>query len=69
MQKILELVCDEGDAEFSESMLSWPPGLRETDGIWAKHWDSEVATSTRFREPPAREPELTLKGFNRGLRG
>ena len=56
-RKILELLCDEIGVEFSESMLSWPPGLRETDGIWAKHWYGEVATSTTFRKPPAREPE------------
>ena len=30
-------------------MLSWPPGLRETDGIWAKHWYDEVAKSTSFQ--------------------
>ena len=30
-------------------MLCWPPGLRETDGIWAKHWYSEVENSTGFR--------------------
>ena len=24
--------------EFDPAMLSWPPGLRETDGVWAKHW-------------------------------
>ena len=28
--------------------LSWPPGLRETDGIWAKHWYAEVERSTSF---------------------
>jgi Sulfotransferase domain len=38
-------------------MLSWPPGLRETDGIWAKHWYTEVAESTSFRKPADREPE------------
>jgi hypothetical protein len=55
-RKILELLCDNVGVEFSEAMLSWPPGLRETDGIWAKHWYGEVATSTTFRGPPAREP-------------
>jgi Sulfotransferase domain len=54
---ILELLCDEVGVEFSDSMLSWPPGLRETDGIWAKHWYGEVLTSTTFRRPPPREPQ------------
>jgi len=30
-------------------MLSWPPGLRETDGPWARHWYAEVAKTTSFR--------------------
>jgi hypothetical protein len=56
-RKILELLCSAVGVEFSEAMLSWPPGLRETDGIWAKHWYGEVATSTTFRRPSVREPE------------
>ena len=55
--RILELLCGRVGVEFNDSMLSWPPGLRETDGIWAKHWYGEVATSTTFRQPPPREPE------------
>jgi hypothetical protein len=56
-RKILELLCQSIGVEFSESMLSWPTGLRATDGIWATHWYAEVATSTTFRQPPPREPE------------
>lgn len=56
-RKVLGLLCEAVGVEFLDSMLSWAPGLRETDGIWAKHWYSEVATSTTFREPSAREPE------------
>ena len=26
-----------------------PPGLRDTDGIWARHWYTEVAETTSFR--------------------
>jgi hypothetical protein len=50
--KILRSLCDAIGVEFTESMLSWPPGLRATDGIWAKHWYNEVATSTGFRKAP-----------------
>jgi hypothetical protein len=56
-RRILELLCDEVGVEFSDSMLSWSSGLRETDGIWAKHWYGDVVTSTTFRRPPPREPE------------
>jgi hypothetical protein len=48
---ILRLLCDSAGVAFSDAMLSWPPGLRETDGIWAKHWYGEVAVSTAFRKP------------------
>lgn len=46
---MLGLLCDALEVEFSEAMLSWPPGLRATDGIWAKHWYREVEPSTSFR--------------------
>jgi hypothetical protein len=58
-EKMLKLLCDAVGVEFTDAMLSWPPGLRETDGIWAKHWYGEVATSTRFRGP-ARAPSLPV---------
>jgi hypothetical protein len=47
--RILRLLCEAVGVEFDEAMLSWPPGLRETDGNWAKHWYGEVASSTMFR--------------------
>ena len=56
-RKILALLCDAVGIDFTEAMLSWPPGLRETDGIWAKHWYKEVLTSTTFRQPPVRQSE------------
>ena len=56
-ERILRLLCEAAGVEFTDAMLSWPSGLRESDGIWAKHWYGEVATSTTFRGPPAREPE------------
>jgi hypothetical protein len=48
-KRILRLLCDAVDVEFSDTMLSWPSGLRQTDGIWAKHWYGEVARSTSFQ--------------------
>ena len=49
---ILTRLCEAIGVSFTDAMLSWPPGLRETDGIWAKYWYPEVATSTGFRQPP-----------------
>jgi hypothetical protein len=57
-KKTLGLLCDAVDVEFSESMLSWPPGLRDTDGIWAKYWYGEVARSTSFEPYRPRHDEV-----------
>jgi hypothetical protein len=57
-KRILELLCDAVGVEFMESMLSWPPGLRETDGIWAKHWYGEVARSTSFQPHRPRDRDV-----------
>jgi hypothetical protein len=52
---ILRLLCEAVGVAFTEAMLSWRPGLRETDGIWARHWYAEVAKSTDFQKPALRE--------------
>ncbi|HMF48830.1 MAG TPA: hypothetical protein VK603_09315 [Candidatus Saccharimonadales bacterium] len=57
-KRTLGLLCDAVGAEFSESMLFWPPGLRETDGIWAKYWYGEVAESTSFEPYRPRRDEV-----------
>jgi hypothetical protein len=48
-ERMLRLLCDAVGVEFNDGMLSWPPGLRNTDGIWAKHWYAEVERSTGFQ--------------------
>lgn len=48
-RRVLGLLCDTLGVEFTDSMLSWPPGLRPTDGVWAKHWYTEVEKSTSFQ--------------------
>jgi Sulfotransferase domain len=48
-ERMLRLLCDSAGTEFDRTMLSWPPGLRETDGVWAKYWYSAVTKSTSFQ--------------------
>ncbi|MEO8440605.1 MAG: HAD family hydrolase [Spartobacteria bacterium] len=48
-ERLFRLLCDAVGVSFDRAMLSWPPGLRETDGVWAKHWYGEVALSTSFQ--------------------
>ncbi len=54
-ERTLRLLCDTIGVSFDAAMLSWPPGLRDTDGIWAKYWYDEVARSTSFQPYTPRE--------------
>jgi hypothetical protein len=56
-RRVLGLLCDAVGVPFDEAMLSWPPGPRDTDGVWARHWYDAVLRSTGF-EPyrPRTEP-------------
>jgi hypothetical protein len=47
-ERTLRALCGAIGVEFDKAMLSWAPGLRDTDGIWAKHWYDAVACSTSF---------------------
>jgi len=67
-ERLLRLLGDAVGIKFRKSMLSWPPGLRETDGIWAKHWYTEVANTTSFQPyRPARDevPERFRETYER----
>jgi Sulfotransferase domain len=59
----LEALCDALGIGFTEAMLSWPAGPRDTDGVWAPYWYDSVWRSTGFgpyRQPARDElpPEL-----------
>jgi len=45
---ILRRLCAELGIKFSEQMLSWPAGRRESDGVWARHWYAKVEESSGF---------------------
>lgn len=57
-ERTLRLLCEALGVEFTDAMLSWPPGLRETDGIWAKHWYTEVEHTTSFHPYQAKPDEV-----------
>ena len=57
-ESTLQLLCEAIGVEFDKAMLSWPPGLRETDGIWATHWYDAVAKSTSFQPYKARDGKI-----------
>jgi hypothetical protein len=45
---MLAALCRALGVNFDARMLSWPPGRRDTDGVWAKHWYASVERSTGF---------------------
>jgi len=45
---LLKALCDAVDVPFQETMLQWPPGPRETDGVWGQHWYEKVYKTTSF---------------------
>lgn len=48
----LTALCAALDIPFSEAMLSWPAGPRDSDGVWAPAWYDAVERSTGFGPPP-----------------
>jgi len=64
-RRTLQLLCDRLEVPFTESMLQWPAGPRATDGVWAKHWYSEVVRTTTFGEYRQRHEPIPseLKGI------
>lgn len=54
----LRWLCDWLGVEFSARMLAWPPGPRESDGVWAPHWYDAVWASTGFAPYRPRTTDL-----------
>ena len=49
--RILGGLCRRLGIAFDAAMLSWPPGPRDSDGVWARHWYGAVERSTGFGPP------------------
>jgi hypothetical protein len=64
-RRILGLLCDALGVEFNEAMLSWPPGRRETDGVWARYWYDAVEKTTEFQ--PYRPKSDQVPPEHRGI--
>ena len=56
----LRALCRQLDVPFRDCMLTWPPGPRDTDGVWAPHWYGQVNESTGFHHAkvPGKRPQL-----------
>jgi hypothetical protein len=45
---VLERLCAALGIGYDPAMLTWAPGRRETDGVWAPHWYAGVEASTGY---------------------
>jgi hypothetical protein len=61
----LRALCAALGVPFCAAMLSWPPGPRASDGVWAPYWYDSVHRSTGFvpsvagsAPPPVLDPAL-----------
>ncbi len=62
---MLGALCARLAVPFSERMLSWPPGPRASDGVWAPHWYAAVERSTGFA--PHRPCDIKLSDSQQRL--
>jgi len=56
-EEMLRALCGALAIPFDAAMLAWPPGPRDTDGVWGQYWYESVWASTGFgRYRPPTEP-------------
>jgi len=58
-ERTLSALCAALGIPFHTAMLSWAPGPRPEDGVWAAHWYGSVLASTGFAPPRAEAPLMT----------
>ena len=57
-EALLRKLCAALNIAFSDAMLAWPAGPRDSDGVWAPHWYDAVRASVGFK--PYEEKPLEL---------
>ena len=57
-QAHLQALCHLLGLAWTDRMLHWPAGRRDSDGIWAPHWYDAVWRSTGFEAWQPRAPRL-----------
>ena len=58
---ILKKICKKINIPFTEKMLNWPKGRRDSDGIWEKIWYKNVKSSTSFNKILNKEYKIPKK--------
>lgn len=55
---VLKELCERIGLEWDPAMLTWPPGPRPEDGVWAKYWYDNVQRSSGFEPYRDRSREV-----------
>ncbi|MCP5270972.1 MAG: HAD family hydrolase [Burkholderiaceae bacterium] len=58
----LQALCADTGVPFTDRMLHWPAGPRDSDGVWAPHWYAAVWRSTGFEPWSPRTAALDAAG-------
>ncbi|CAF1207083.1 unnamed protein product [Adineta steineri] len=64
---ILSQVCHRLDLPFTEEMLSWPPGPKSIDGLWAAARHKDVHASSGFLPPSPSSIQVTKENIPKEL--
>ena len=64
-EKQLTRICNAAGIKFIDDMLSWEPGARPEDGVWAKYWYTGTHSSSGFAKykPNQLHFQTTLSPF------
>lgn len=62
---VLRRACEGWGLAWDPAMLSWPPGPKPEDGVWAPHWYEGAHASTEFA--PYRAPQRHFPAHLREL--
>ena len=60
-ESMMKKLCNVLDIDFYKSMLCWPSGARDSDGVWGAYWYEGVYESTGFK--PYTKEQVFTKGF------
>jgi len=58
---ILNKLCQKLEIPFSDKMLSWPSGKRDSDGVWGEYWYGNVEKSTGFKAYQKKDDKIPNK--------
>ena len=61
---ILDSLCSALKISYTDKMLSWERGHRETDGVWGSHWYNEVASTNNFISSKKNEDSIPKEYLN-----